>query len=119
MVVLAAVGDVLRTEFRPLRRPPKRPAGGDGLLVVVAEAVLVAVGWPPAARTSLSATCLFWRMLEGAHQKSTCSQARVKLVSGCVHAHRVGCLCVPFHLQSTVLSIREVDRSRLDMITDL
>ena len=46
MVVLAAVGEVLRTELRPLRRPPKRPAGGDGegLGVVVADAVLVAVG---------------------------------------------------------------------------
>ena len=45
MVVLAAVGDVLRTELRPLRRPPSKPAGGDGgVLVGVADAVLVAVG---------------------------------------------------------------------------
>ena len=46
MVVLAAVGAVLRTELRPLNRPPSRPAGGDGegVAVVVADAVLVAVG---------------------------------------------------------------------------
>ena len=46
MVVLAAVGAVLRTELRPLRRPPNKPAGGDGAAgaVVVADAVLVAVG---------------------------------------------------------------------------
>lgn len=46
MVVLAAVGDVLRTELRPLRRPPNRPGGGDVAegAVVVADAVLVAVG---------------------------------------------------------------------------
>ena len=46
IVVLAAVGDVLRTELRPLNRPPSRPAGGDGegVAVVVADAVLVAVG---------------------------------------------------------------------------
>ena len=45
-MVLAAVGDVLRTELRPLNRPPSRPAGGDGegVVVVVAEAVLVVVG---------------------------------------------------------------------------
>ena len=57
MVVLAAVGDVLITELRPLRKPPNRPAGGEGaalgpaVAVVVADAVLVAVGWPPATPT--------------------------------------------------------------------
>ena len=56
-VVLAAVGDVLITELRPLRKPPNRPAGGEGaavgpaVAVVVADAVLVAVGWPPATPT--------------------------------------------------------------------
>ena len=46
MVVLAAVGAVLSTELRPINRPPNRPAGGDGegVVVVVAEAVLVVVG---------------------------------------------------------------------------